>query len=55
MLALLEAMAEEEDDLQRYINLFGFNPRYGVEGRRIGSVTYRPQPYNSRCKLYELA
>lgn len=53
MLALLEAMAAEEDDLPRYINLFGFNPRYGVEGRKIRSVTYLPQPYNSSRKLYE--
>ena len=53
MLALLEAMAAEEDDLGRYVNLFGFNPRYGVEGRKIRSVTYLPQPYNSPRKLYE--
>lgn len=53
MLALLEAMAAEEDDLARYINLFGFNPRYGVEGRKIRSVTYLPQPYNSTRKLYK--
>jgi len=53
MLALLEAMAAEEDDLERYINLFGYNPRYGVSGKKIGSVTYRPQPYDCPCKLYE--
>ena len=53
MLALLEAMAAEEDDLGRYVNLLGFNPRYGVEGRKIRSVTYLPQPYNSPRKLYE--
>lgn len=48
-----EAMAREEDDLDRYVNLFGFNPKYGVEGRRISSVTYRPQPYGRTRRLYE--
>ena len=53
MLALLEAMAEEENDLERYVNLFGYNPRYGVSGPRISSVTYLPQPYDSGRKLYQ--
>jgi len=48
-----EAMAQEENDLHRYINLFGFNPKYGVSGLRISSVTYRPQPYTRLCKLYD--
>ena len=50
---LLEAMAEERDDLERYIDLFGTHPKYGVSGRRIASVTYRPQPYDRRRPLYE--
>ena len=52
--AVMEAMEAEKNDLHRYINLFGFNPKYGVEGKPIGSVTYRPQPYNPRGPLYEL-
>lgn len=51
---LLEAMAEERDDLERYIDLFGTHPKYGVSGRRIASVTYRPQPYERVKPLYEL-
>ncbi len=51
--AVMGAMEEEKDDLDRYINLFGFNPRYGVEGKPIGSVTYKPQPYHPACPLYE--
>ena len=50
---LLEAMAEERDDLERYVDLFGAHPRYGVSGRRIASVTYRPQPYERVRPLYE--
>jgi len=51
---LLEAMAEEKDDLARYVDLFGAHPKYGVSGRRIASVTYRTQPYDRRKPLYEL-
>jgi len=50
---LLEAMAEEKDDLLRYIDLFGAHPKYGVSGRKIASVTYRTQPYDRRKALYE--
>ena len=52
---LLEAMAEERDDLERYIDLFGVHPKYGRSGRKIASVTYRPQPYDRRRPLYERA
>ena len=51
---LLEAMAEEKDDLERYIDLFGVHPRYGRSGRKIASVTYRAQPYERERPLYEL-
>ena len=51
--AVMEEMEKEKDDLDRYINLFGYNPKYGVEGKPIGSVTYKPQPYNPRLPLYE--
>ena len=52
-LELLDAMAAEEDDLEHYVNLFGYNPKYGVSGPRISSVTYRPQSFFSEGKLYE--
>ena len=51
--AVMGAMEEEKDDLERYVNLFGFNPKYGVDGKPIGSVTYKPQPYNLTAPLYE--
>ena len=51
--AVMEEMEKEKDDLDRYINLFGYNPKYGVEGKPIGSVTYKPQSYNPRRPLYE--
>ncbi|MBE6963177.1 MAG: 3'-5' exonuclease [Ruminococcaceae bacterium] len=51
---LLEKMAQEKDDLARYINLFGTHPKYGVSGRPISSVTYRSQPYQRLKPLYDL-
>ncbi len=50
---LLLAMEAEKADLERYINLFGYNPKYGVSGPRIGSVRYVPQPYKRTIPLYE--
>ena len=41
--AVMEEMVQEEDDLLQYINLFGYNPKCGVDGKKIGSVTYKPQ------------
>ena len=52
--AVMEAMEAEKDDLEYYVNLFGFNPQYGVDGKPIGSVTYKPQRYNPTSPLYLL-
>ena len=51
---LMEAMAAERDDLAQYIDLFGTHPKYGISGRKISSVTYRPQEYQRTVPLYEL-
>ena len=51
--AVMEAMEAERPDLDKYINLFGYNPKYGVEGKPIGSVTYKPQGYKPGKPLYE--
>ena len=50
---VMKAMEEEKDDLCRYINLFGFNPKYGISGKPIGSVTYKPQGFDPVTLLYE--
>ena len=52
--AVMEAMDAEKDDLQCYVNLFGYSPKYGLEGKPIGSVTYKAQPYSRRVPLYNL-
>lgn len=50
---VMDAMAAERDDLTAYINIFGYIPKYGPPKRRIRSVTYLPQPYDSAVPLYE--
>ena len=52
--AVMQAMEDEKDDLDRYINLFGYHPTYGISGKPIGSVTYKPQYQNPVRPLYEV-
>lgn len=41
-----KAMYDERADLLEYVNLFGYNPKYGINGSRIKGVTYWPQRSN---------
>ena len=50
--AVMEEMEKENPDLMRYVNLFGYNPKFGIDGKPIGSVTYKAQPYNATTPLY---
>ena len=50
---VLRAMSRERDDLDRYVNLFGYSPKYGVSGPRISSVQYLPQGFEPSAPLYE--
>ena len=51
--AVMEEMEKEKPDLLCYVNLFGYHPTYGIDGKPIGSVTYKPQPYDSPKALYQ--
>ena len=51
--AVMKEMEKERPDLENYVNLFGYNPKFGVDGKMIGSVTYKPQPYDSPIPLYQ--
>ena len=51
---VMKAMEAEKNDLMRYVNLFGYNPKYGVDGKPIGSVTYKPQRFDPTEPLYAL-
>ena len=48
----MKAMEAEKNDLLNYVNLFGYIPKFGVDGKPIGSVNYKPQPYDSPTPLY---
>lgn len=50
---VMDAMAQERDDLLRYINLFGYIPKYGPPKPLIRSVTYLPQRYDPSKPIYE--
>ena len=52
-LEVMKAMEAERNDLLNYVNLFGYNPKYGPPRPAIRSITYKPQPYNSTKPLYE--
>ena len=41
-----KAMDAERSDLLNYVNVFGYNPKYGVSGKRIEKVAYWPQNFN---------
>ena len=51
---VMKCMEQERDDLCRYLNLFGYNPKYGISGKPIGSITYKPQRFDPVAPLYEL-
>ena len=52
--AVTQAMDGERSDLKNYVNLFGYNPKFGVDGKKISSITYKPQPYDPPKPLYEM-
>ena len=52
-LEVLKAMEQERPDVAEYVNLFGYNPKYGPPRPAIRSVRYEPQPYERRKLLYE--
>ena len=54
--ALVEVLMEmdiERPDLLMYINLFGFNKKYGISGCKIKGVRYVPQSYHDKKTLVE--
>lgn len=54
LVEVLKEMDKEDPDLGKYINLFGYNPKHGISGTKISSITYKPQPYRREFgdKLY---
>ncbi len=44
---VLKAMSNEKSDIDKYINLFGYNKKYGIPKEQIKNVVYRAQDYLS--------
>ena len=51
--AVMEEMEREKDDIHNYVNLFGYNAKYGISGKPISSVNYKPQGFDPKRPLYE--
>ena len=50
--AVMGEMEAEKDDLLCYVNLFGYNPKYGIDGKAIGSVRYKPQGFHNENQQF---
>ena len=50
---VLLAMDRERPDLQNYVNLFGYLRKYGLAGRPLGGISYRPQDLEPGQPVYE--
>lgn len=47
------AMKNERNDLAEYVNIFGYNPKWGISGVKFPFIEYKSQPYHNRGKLPE--
>mgnify|MGYP003307963320 CR=1 FL=1 len=53
-LKVFEKIINVKKDLNYYINLFGYNPKYYYDLIKIPGIIYKPQYYNSSKNLYEV-
>jgi len=49
---VLKAMSLENDDIIKYVNLFGYNPKFGVPKEQIKNVKYKAQSFERDYPLY---
>ena len=47
------AMKNERNDLAEYVNVFGYNPKWGISGVKFPFIEYKSQPYHNRGKWPE--
>lgn len=43
---LTQELKKERNDLREYINIFGYNPKYGINGIKFPFITYKSQAFN---------
>lgn len=54
-LLVFDSMCAENDDIEKYINIIGYNPKYPLlESDKFDKIKYIEQPYNPITKLYEI-
>lgn len=55
LLEVAKRMDEEKQDLDKYVNLFGFNPKYGPDEKQIRKIVYASQKMDAYMgkPLYE--
>lgn len=53
LVEVMIAMDNERADLDKYINIFGFNAKYGISGEKIKGVRYVPQMFHDNKTLVE--
>lgn len=51
VLTVAASMDDEQANFLEYVNIFDYNPKYGVRGARIFGVTYWPQRFNKFMQL----
>ena len=49
---VMKCMEQEKADLEKYINIFGYIAKFGIDGKPIGSVTYKPQGLEPGTAVY---
>ncbi|HKM04997.1 MAG TPA: 3'-5' exonuclease [Lachnospiraceae bacterium] len=47
LMEVLKEMIMERDDIHTYINIFGYNPKFGVSGKKITGIQYAAHKYNN--------
>lgn len=45
LLKVTEAEEKQRNDVYKYVNILGYNPKYGLPSNLIKGVRYIPQPY----------
>lgn len=50
LIALYDYMEKERDDLDKYLNLIGYYPKYGLGGSPLNTrkIVYLPQPFHDK-------
>ena len=42
-----KALKNERNDLAEYVNVFGYNPKWGLKGKKFEFIEYKPQYYQN--------